>query len=78
MADWEGAPMAPVATSIKLASDEPIQKDPSLMTCDRTTAVKSVASECTIHPAMVTGAEAPPMVTVPAVTGIPASTASIS
>ncbi len=66
-------PMPPVAGSMKAGSEEPPQNAPFRTSWDSTTPAKSVASAWVRQPAIVKGAEAPPIAIVPGITGTPHS-----
>ncbi len=66
-------PKLPVAGSMNEFSEEPWQKDPFATSFDRVIPAKSVARLWVIQPAIVMGADPPPMEIVPMVTGIPHS-----
>lgn len=67
-------PMPPVVGSMKDTSELPMQNDPRRTSCVRAMAAKSVARLFTMHPTVVIGVEAPPIGSVPTLTGTPART----
>ena len=64
--------MPPVAGSMKQTSELPITKEPRRPSWPSTMAAKSVARLFTIEPAKVIGVEAPPIGSVPTLSGTPA------
>ena len=62
---------------MKHTSELPTQNAPGDTNCASTMAAKSVARLLTMQPAVVIGVEAPPIGSVPTLTGTPARAASM-